>query len=725
MNFNNKKILPSLIVATISAELGLQSSHAATIYVDNNTCSLSNAIIAANMDTSSKGCIAGDGSDVIELPADSNITLNSALPTIETSITINANGSTIERSNDSIDFSIFRATDGEFILNDAIISNGRSYGGGKGGGLYCKPTIDRSSCKVFRSAFTGNKATTGGAIYMRTSVFRNNYHSIVDTSFENNHASKGGAAYILNYYGGRPVVISNSTFTNNSAFNDGGALYLYGYYTNVRPVATVTNSTLSGNNARNGGAIASGDSYNRLGVNLQHSTVIFNTASSRGGGIFLEETGSTLINNIISGNQASNGDEIYVRNSSYPIDNQYNVIGTQNNSGVVGLQLSPSNIIHQSSTNTIVETALNDNGGLTKTHALVDNSPAIDSTILCTITRDQTGTGRPLDGDGDGAAFCDSGSVEKLSLILPDLRANIPSGPAATFEQFDWLFQVSNSGTGELVLNDKEVILSTDLPEMHFIYSEAIFSDDGNISGGVSCGITDNQLLCSVDDLLSMPSGSAFDIIIPTQATTPGIYELGSTDNSCLDPNNIIIELSEKNNQCYARKRIHTPLDLAVSLNHGKEFLVNQPYKLQFKLENLGPSDAFFPRPNIIFSTSLPQEADPFQASLIFEYTILSIDMSEGVVGNLNCFIEEPSFELICLADSNLFFPDMTEININLQMTASQPRKVSIPVEQQQNCTIDPNQYYSDQNLKNNNCQGDFIFTLLPDLIFQNSFEQQ
>ena len=94
------------------------------------------------------------------------------------------------------------------------------------------------------------------------------------------------------------VTIVNTSITNNSVhglYNDGG---------NV----TILNSTISGNlegDDRGGGGISSPSSFeNPGGVTIISSTISGNSASTGGGGIFVDNGGLEVINSTISGNSA-------------------------------------------------------------------------------------------------------------------------------------------------------------------------------------------------------------------------------------------------------------------------------------------------------------------------------------------------------------------------------------------------------------------------------------
>ncbi len=187
---------------------------------------------------------------------------------------------------------------------------------------------------------------------------------------------------------------------------------------------TLNNSTVSGNSAeRHGGGILKSDVSDLI---LNNVTITGNQADSDQdgdglGGGFYSSNASTIIqfSNTIIANNTDNGNgtpECY-GDATY-ISLGYNIIGDTSSgcssypSGVTGDQV---NIIGDGSVtiDTILDTTLQDNGGPTLTHALVQGSPAVDAgnpagcgddTTL--FTTDQRGYTRPV-----GAA-CDIGAFE-------------------------------------------------------------------------------------------------------------------------------------------------------------------------------------------------------------------------------------------------------------------------------------------------------------------------
>ena len=87
-----KSLLMAFIITTFLFHLPTHKIHAASLTV-TASCSLTDAITAANSDTATGGCIAGSGADTITLSA--AIALSAALPNITSTITIAGAGYSI------------------------------------------------------------------------------------------------------------------------------------------------------------------------------------------------------------------------------------------------------------------------------------------------------------------------------------------------------------------------------------------------------------------------------------------------------------------------------------------------------------------------------------------------------------------------------------------------------------------------------------------------------
>ncbi|MEZ4548431.1 MAG: choice-of-anchor Q domain-containing protein [Thermodesulfobacteriota bacterium] len=169
----------------------------------------------------------------------------------------------------------------------------------------------------------------------------------------------------------------------------------------------IVNTTVSGNTAGDlGGGI-----FNDAGFNSVFSTIADNvTESGLAGGIHQAVGSDTqFFGTIIAGNSTGDCGGVFIESLGYNIStgncNLTDPTDLPNTDPMIG--------------------PLQNNGGTTLTHEILEGSPAIDladNEFLClSVVTDQTGTIRPVDGDGNGSEICDTGAFEFIpAALVPD-----------------------------------------------------------------------------------------------------------------------------------------------------------------------------------------------------------------------------------------------------------------------------------------------------------------
>ena len=289
---------------------------------------------------------------------------------------------------------LFCSTTGALALTNVEVSDNAATG--PGGGVFA---TGPASASVSGARFVGNSATgaPGGGMFS-AGVTGNT--SISNTTFAENTAF-GSIAGGLYTAGGGALVMQGSTFSANQA--TGASSIGGGVFNAAGMPSTVVNSTFSANLAGNQG----GAFFAVSPVTFTNATFSDNGAASAGGAIFNSAATVTLTNTILARSAAGGhcgGTAVTSGGNNIDDGTSCALAGAGDQSGVDPL-LGP----------------LQDNGGPTETHALIQGSPAIDAGNgpSCPAT-DQRGVGRPTDGNGDGTPACDAGAYEFVDACLND-----------------------------------------------------------------------------------------------------------------------------------------------------------------------------------------------------------------------------------------------------------------------------------------------------------------
>lgn len=278
----------------------------------------------------------------------------------------------------------FEVSGGELNLSGVTLRNGLQTGTdtdqseSRGGSIYVH---SGASLVLSRSIIEDSTAQNGGAVYVQGTA------TLTDVELRRNAArSSGGALYSEGW-----TSLSRVTVANNTAAKDGGGLYQTG-----SNLLRLVNLTLSGNRAQEtGGGLYADAAAALLNVSVVNNVTGGNNGPSSGGGIYVSSGAFAVgvANSLFSGNVDNFGNISHSNRQLASGGN--NLIANQSGVLLAGSDRNVGNIPLASLAN---------NGGVSRTHALLAASPAINAanSSLAPST-DQRGTARQ--GAADIGAF--------------------------------------------------------------------------------------------------------------------------------------------------------------------------------------------------------------------------------------------------------------------------------------------------------------------------------
>jgi uncharacterized repeat protein (TIGR01451 family)/CSLREA domain-containing protein len=313
---------------------------------------------------------------------------------------------------------IFIESGSEVTLVNSVVTENAA--GGNGGGIW-----NDGKLSLINSIVTKNQtAISGGGVWNGGTLF------IQNSTVSRNTAVTGGGIANLDF-----LSMANSTVNANEASTGtGGGIYLH-----TSGNATIVLSTISNNAASKGAGIESAGT-----LELRSTTITRNIHTTATppfiGGVSVAAGTATMANSIIAGNTGAQ--------CSVPFAGTFTSLGHNLTTTPTGLcAFTSEGDVHVTSDQVfseVLEMNLFENGGPTRTHALIARGRAVDVGYCPGETADQRGFARPVDDPTrpnvkDG---CDIGAYEAQGpvAVVADLmvsqtvdKASVKQGELLTY----------------------------------------------------------------------------------------------------------------------------------------------------------------------------------------------------------------------------------------------------------------------------------------------------
>jgi hypothetical protein len=205
-----------------------------------------------------------------------------------------------------------------------------------------------------------------------------------------------------------------------------------------------------------------------------------------------------------------------------------------------------------------------------------------------TLTNPRSGAGNKCAVDPNGVITEDSESNNSCSdsvsvAARPDLSVvktnNLGGNDASVNSSFNWILTITNIGDATATFSSSQTILTDNLPSSGATYGTPTDAEAGSTSTNVSCSISTGNLTCKSSNTSSVtiPVGGSITIMVSVTPTTGGslVNPRSGGSNTCkVDPNSVLIESNNTNNNCADTVTVNTRTTTSATLNGGSSVSV-------------------------------------------------------------------------------------------------------------------------------------------------------
>jgi hypothetical protein len=315
-------------------------------------------------------------------------------------------------------------------------------------------------------------------------------------------------------------------------------------------------------------------------------------------------------------------------------------------------------------------------------------------------------------------------NIDSVTVTAPELvvsKSNSVNSLSPLNTPWEWHMAIENVGNEIASFLNGEVIFSDTMPSDGMSYSAPVLSNQSGIggSGSITCileGADSNIITCSaINDVTIDAVSGTFRVSTTASASTFG-NKLNPTNGNCsVDPNALVAESDESNNDCNLDVVVIAATDLAAMKSNsvGGTTTLGQTWEWYMDISNSGNGPVLFQEDDTIFIDTLPSDG------MSYSVPIASNPVGIGGTGVINCVLN--SNVITCSASGGTVSMDIIIGAFRISTTAT-PLTIGDKINPSGGvCQVDPDGIITEQFTENNFCNVDTVTVTVPELVVTKS----